>query len=341
MASGTPRVVVHCDLYPRWSGEPMPLAAPFGPHPTLLQATIARLVAMHIAPITVVYNDQPENARVCAMLVGEQSVAIAAVEAASPAAAILRVLGEGEIAVVVDARAAFASAGVLRAQIEAQARTGKDVCLASVAARGLSAIVATRAGLERLDALFLAEARTDPMVELPSFVDRARAALDVADAEIDERYVCMPVSLLPLGAADAAALAPHALPPGSDDYDAVFERLARAEWERWPVPPRRPARERPQKKILFTHINTSRETGATRAFELILHHWDRRRWDVTVALPCPGPLHDALSPLFPTHLLPLRWMASPTCAPRRPTSCSSPAPRPPSPSPPTSSASRR
>jgi glycosyltransferase involved in cell wall biosynthesis len=307
------RIVLTPDLASRFHGDPPLLLERFGDFPTLLRATVDRVAAAALAPVVVCYRDQLVNQPIASLLEGAPVRVCKGPPHASEPQLVLSALEQtaGQTAIIVDPRAALVSATVLGSQLQAHLRDDNDYVLCPLVPPGLAGIVASRPGLERLAQAYRRESRWDINLDLASLADKIRSACEVIDAEVDERFRCLAISLLPQTAEQVRLLARLALGPDREDYEAVFAALCAQEWNRWSdaygLTPRVPA-TRP--KLLFVHYTNRREAGSTRVFEMMLQHWDHTANEIVVVLPSQGELYERLAPKYPIRFLRSRWICS-------------------------------
>src|SRR5205823_11278058 len=107
----------------------------FASYPSLLHATVSRLLGASLPPVVVVHSSSDEDRRVPSLL-GELSVQRFEIAAPSPLQMVAKLLAtqrfveEGiELAVIVDPRAAFVSPRVLEVELEAHRVRHAEVAL--------------------------------------------------------------------------------------------------------------------------------------------------------------------------------------------------------------------
>jgi glycosyltransferase involved in cell wall biosynthesis len=280
-------IVVSVELGLGFVGRRPSLSAPFGRHASLLRATVARLLAMHIAPIRVCARDTPANRRIGELLDGMD----VSILYGDPNRLAVRPLLDGPV-LVADPRCPFLSPTLLHAQLDAQRARAPDLTGIPMAAPGLCAVATSAAALAQIDQMFAHEARGCVDGDWFAFIHNARPRFEVVDLDCDPRFVCHTADLVLRTVEDAKRLGSLALEDDAEDYERVFDALAAAAWA---APMRCPrARARPKPRILMAHYTQRRAAGSTRVFETVVERWSRDRWEVSVAVPSGGALTDAL-----------------------------------------------
>ena len=286
-------VVVLADLDERFNGSRPPLLEPFGTHPTLLEATLARLAASDLPAVTVCCKSSVDNAPLLERLL-TLGVRVLDADGSSLDTWLGRALDDdgASIAIVVDPRAAFVSPTLLEGQLAHHRAAAVEITLSSLAARGLGAVVVERSVIGRLSKDESMARHVDRALTFEAFVQRYRALYEVGHVEAPREMQSIVADLLPLDVSDVRAISDHAMDPADHDYAAAIAFASARAWNRWPAITRsRSARP----KILFAHYTTSIRPGSSRTFVDAVQGWNRETYEVVVALPGPGPLTDRLA----------------------------------------------
>ncbi|MEJ7596903.1 MAG: glycosyltransferase [Kofleriaceae bacterium] len=168
----------------------------------------------------------------------------------------------------------------------------------------VDACVASLTALQRLSAAHTRQLQLDFVSDFFEFIDQSRAHYQAADADVEDRFSCLAVNLIPAAGSRARALAPYLLADDSEDYERVFDELAAASWQQWGS--RRPSPAPERAKILFVNYNGN-PYGATRLLELWLGRWNQTRFELVVTQPSENALLEQTRERYRTHYLQVRW----------------------------------